>query len=214
MRLIQVSIAAAALLAACTPKAADTAVNEPAAAEPVVAAPAAPIPGEVMEEAYADCSWGEVSGAGLSMWSYTCPNLKIMADAALPGFQREYTDEAGKVFRTPVVQIFTKAADAPISAIIDAVRLASPGADACEIEPGIQADFVLMPTGDALTAYEKSLSDPEAVPSLPCGPLGPTEVGGRTFRVVEGAPDKVAMIDWGSEIQPFDPDTLRAADAP
>jgi hypothetical protein len=45
---------------------------------------------------------------------------------------------------------------------------------------------------------------------MPCGPLGPSEAGGRTFRVLDGAPDKVIMIDWGTEPPVYDPDTLQA----
>ncbi len=187
-------ICAAALLTACTPPA------------PIAEAPA---PSESMQEMYADCDWGEVRGAGLSIWSYACANQRLVADAALPGFQREQRDEAGQVSLTPVIQIFTKPADAQIDAVIDAVRAASPGADTCVIEPGSHGDYVLMPTGEAFEAHQRFIRGESDGPSMPCGRLGPREAGGHTFRLVEGAPDKVVLIDWGTEVPIFDPDTLR-----
>jgi hypothetical protein len=214
MRAFYATCLTGVLMSACAPK--TTQATEPVSAPsaPMAAATANPIPGETMAEAFPDCEWGEVTGAGLSIWTYTCPNMRLVADDALPGFQREFTDPAGAVTRTPVIQIFTKPESAPINAILDAVRAASPGAEACVIEPGSHGDHVLMPTGDALIAYEKSFNGETEGPSQPCGPLGPSEVGGRTFRLVDGAPDKVAMINWGSEITQFDADTLRAVMTP
>jgi hypothetical protein len=114
------------------------------------------------------------------------------------------------VTRWPAIQFFLKAPEAEIGSVIDVVRLASPGSDTCEIEPGSHDDFVLMPTGDAAVAYSKFLSGEATEPSMPCGPLGPSEAGGRTFRVLADAPDKVIMIDWGTEPPVFDPDTMSA----
>ncbi len=201
---------AAVLLAACTPTTPEApAAEEPAAA--VVAETTPPQPRESIEQMHgATCTWGEVVSAGVSIWSYTCPTLRLVADEALPGFQREQIGEDGSVQLTPVIQIFAKAPDAPIGAVIDAVRAASPGSESCEIEPGSNDDFVLMPTGDQALAYSKFLSGEAEEPSLPCGPLGPSEAGGRTFRVLADAPDKVIMIDWGTEPPVYDPDTMSA----
>jgi hypothetical protein len=46
---------------------------------------------------------------------------------------------------------------------------------------------------------------------MPCGPLGPSEAGAHAFRIIEGAPGKVVVIDWGTNVPIFDPDTLRVA---
>lgn len=169
----------------------------------------APVPGETMAEAYSDCEWGEVHGAGLSIWSYACANQRLVADAALPGFQREQRDESGQAILTPVIQIFAKPAEAPIDAIIDAVRAASPGAETCVIEAGSHGDYTLVPTGEAFEAHQRFIRGEADGPSMPCGPLGPLEGGGHTFRLLEDAPDKVVMINWGTEVPIFDPDTLR-----
>ena len=205
---------ASILLAACTAEQPVEPVTEaPAPAEVAeTTAPEAPVPRESIEEMYAaTCTWGEVISAGVSIWSYTCPNARLVADEALPGFQLEKTAVDGAVSTRPVIQFFAKAADAPIGSVIDAVRLASPGSESCEIEPGSHEDHVLMPTGDAAIAYSKFLAGEAEAPSLPCGPLGPSEAGGRTFRVLPDAPDKVIMIDWGTEPPVFDPDTMSAA---
>lgn len=199
---------AALMLAACTPGAPE----EPAAEVPVVAAPVAeapPVAREGISEMHgATCTWGEVVSAGVSIWSYACPNLRLVADEALPGFQREETSADGAVMRVPVIQFFAKPADAPIGSVIEAVRAASPGSGACEIEPGSHGDHVLMPTGDTAKAYSRFLGG-EA--SMPCGPLGPSEGGGRTFRVLPDVPETVIMIDWGTEPPVYDPDTMSAA---
>jgi hypothetical protein len=41
--------------------------------------------------------------------------------------------------------------------------------------------------------------------------MGPSEAGDRVFEII--APDKVAYIDFGSEIQIFDASTLKATEA-
>jgi hypothetical protein len=204
-------VCSAALLIACTPPAPAKPAEVTA---PVAVAAEIPQPSESRAEAFPDCTWGPVTAGGLSIWSYACPTVRIIADDALPGFQRETTDPDGKVSLYPVIQIFTKPADAPIDAIIDRVRTASPGSETCNIEPGSHDDFVLMPTGEAALAYAQFIEGKADGPSLPCGPYGPSEAGGRTFRLVDGAPDKVVMIDWGTEIQVFEPDTLAVASAP
>jgi hypothetical protein len=152
-----------------------------------------------------------VTSVDVAIWSYTCPDQRLVADEALPGFQREQTAADGTVTRTPVIQFFAKAANAPVSAVLEAVRAASPGAETCEIEIGSHSDYVLMPTGDAAMAYSKFINGEADGPSMPCGPLGPSEAGGRTFRMLDTVPDKVIMIDWGTEPPVYDPDTLGAA---
>lgn len=204
---------AAALLAACSPSTPSPEASAPAPEAAAAGTPAAeaPIPGESQAEEHADCQWGEVRGATLSIWSFTCADERLIADETLPGFVRETTDSAtGQVYRTGVIQVFTKAPDALVASVIDQVRAAAPGAESCEIEPGSHGDHVLMPTGEAFEAWQRFVRGEADGPSNPCGPFGPTEGGGVTFRVVEGAPDKVVMIDWGTSPPIFDPDTLRA----
>jgi hypothetical protein len=182
-------------LAACAP-------TEPPAAP-------APTPGEAAAELYADCTWGEVTSADLSIWSFACANDRLVPDEA--GFARERTQPDGQVVRNVAIRVFAKPADAGLDAIVEQVRAVSPGGEACVLEPGAHDDWVFMPTGEALAAHQAFVEGRAEGPSMPCGPLGPSEAGGRTFRVVDGAPDKVVMIDWGTEPPIFDADTLRAA---
>lgn len=191
--------------------AAGCAQQTPPAAEAPPAAIVAPEPGERFVEAFPKCEWGEVVAAGVSIWSFTCPDVRTVADEALPGFAREERGADGQVILIPAIRIFTKPADAPVSAVIDQVRALSPEAAGCEIEAGANGDFVLLPVGAAMEAYGRFQRGEADGPSMPCGPMGPSEAGGRTFRQIEGAPDKVAMIDWGTALPPFDPDTMRAA---
>lgn len=188
-------ICIAALLAACAPPPAPT--------------PDAPRPSAELAAVFPDCEWGEVSAAGVSIWSFACPDRRLIADEALPGFQLELGGESETIVRVPAIRFFSKAPDAPLESVLEAVRAASPGGEACTIERGSHGDFVFMPTGEALIAHQAFVEGRAEGPSMPCGPLGPREAGGHTFRLLEGAPDKVVMINWPSDAPIFDPDTLR-----
>lgn len=172
---------------------------------------AAPQPSAALAAMFPDCQWGEVRAAGVSVWSFACANDRLIADEALPGFVRERTAPDGEVRRDPAIQFFAKDPAAPLDSVIDAVRAASPGAETCALEAGADGVFQLVPTGEAASAYQAFVEGRAEGPSLPCGPLGPSEAGQRTFQQVEGAPDKVAMIDWGSDPAIFDAGTLRAS---
>jgi hypothetical protein len=214
MRFSGLTVIAAFLFSACTPAAKDTPAGEapaPTETSPPVTVEV-PVPRESLSDMHAaNCTWGEVVSAGVSIWSYACPDKRLVPDETLPGFQREDIAADGTTTRSPVIQFYTKSPDAPIGAVIDAVRAASPGSENCEITAGSDGDFVLMPTGENALAYSRFLSGEAEEPSMPCGPLGPSEGGSRTFRVLADAPDKVIMIDWGTEPPVYDPDTMRAA---
>ena len=80
-----------------------------------------------MKASFPACTWAEQTGAGLTISAFSCPNQKLVADEALPGFQMQQTETDGAQSRYPAIQVFAKAADAPIDAVLDAVRPASPG---------------------------------------------------------------------------------------
>lgn len=220
MRGFGITAASVALigLTACTSaedKAA-TAAAAPAAAE----AAGAPQPGEAMAQAFPGCAWGEVTGGGLSVWSYDCPaaagDYRLAYDAALPGFVMTGRS-GGEAYRTPAIVIFKKAADAPIEAILSEVRAKSPGPHTatCVLTtvPGPQGEMTgFEPTGAAKAAWDAAASGEgtEAV-EPPCGALGPQMSGDRGFRVLADDPTTVVFIEYGSEIQPFDPATIRKA---
>ncbi len=181
-------------------------------------------PSDDMRDTFVGCTWGKVEGAHLEIWAYSCGpehgNFRIVADDTLPGFVEESAgpDGAG---RSIVVQAFAKAADAPIDAVLGAVRAASPGphSDTCVLAPALALDadygaghFIFEPTGAAKTAWEAFVSNPNSDEATepPCGKLGPAMEGDRYFQVLPNDPQTVVFVELGSEIQPYDANTLAA----
>lgn len=179
-----------------------------------------PVPDASRAETFAGCTWGEVQSGGVSVWSFSCPQDRLVADPALPGFVREVDGPDG-VLRASVIALFAKAADAPLTSVLPQVRAASPGAQTatCDFEElaGEPGAWLFMPTGAARAAYDALIApgsdatEPTEADFMPCGAWGPSESGQRVFRVVPGAEDTVAGINLGSEITIFDPSTLRAS---
>jgi len=163
-------------------------------------------------ENWPDCEWGERIGAGISVWSFECADDRLVADEALPGFYREQIDASGRVTRWPVIRVFTKAPDAPIEAILPAVRAISPEAETCvfvrygeesdpdEITPG----FLLTPRGD--TRSGRDVYDQRRAESSnpPCGLFE------ELFQIVEGAPHLVVYVDNLAEYPLNDRTSIRA----
>ncbi|WP_029415312.1 hypothetical protein [Brevundimonas bacteroides] len=216
MKFVVVAAVSAFALAACQQPA------EPADA-PAATGAADPQPSEMMQQTFSSCEWGKVEGSGLAVWSFACPaefgNVRLVADPALPGFSLEGTQD-GVTSRSPAIVVFEKATGDDVSAIIEQVRAKSPGPDTatCALEQ-IEGESMLpnawtfVPTGEAKARWEAAVGGDElgdAPEQGPCGPLGPQIVGDRAFVVVPGDPTKVAFIEFGSEIQIFDPATLRA----
>lgn len=196
--------------------------EEPATPAEAVSA-SDPQPSEAMRQTFASCEWGKVEGSGVSIWSYACPaefgNVKLVADPALPGFSLEGTQD-GVTSRSPAIILFDKATGDDVSAIVEQVRAKSPGPDTAtcaveqiEGESMVANAWAFVPTGEAKARWEAAVGGDDlgdAPEQGPCGPLGPQIVGDRAFVVVPGDVGKVAFIEFGSEIQIFDPTTLRA----
>lgn len=166
---------------------------------------------------FASCRWETVRGARLSIQAFACGpqfgRAHLEADDALPGFVL-VSDGAEGPDRRPVVRAFAKAPAAAIDAVLPAVRAASPGPGtaACEFAPapGVDAKlmhFVLTPVGDAKAAWDKSVES-DTPQDLPCGAWGVGIVGDRYAFELPGHTDTVIVVDMGSEIQIFDPDTI------
>ncbi|WP_340644795.1 hypothetical protein [Phenylobacterium sp.] len=197
-----------ALMSACAPQK-PAATPAPAVEARVSALKSAP--------EFAACVWQEVRGAKFAMQAFACGPEQggghIEADDDLPGFQLVYVGSPSE--RRPVVRIFAKPADAPLEAILPAIRAASPGLHTatCALAPAQGYDdkgkgrFVLEPTGAAKAAWEASQALEPGDP--PCGALGVSAAGNRYFQSMPGHPDLVVYADVGSEIQIFDPETLR-----
>ena len=199
--------AALALIAACSP-------DTPAA--PAPEAIASPLRGA---PEFAGCEWTTVRGQRLELQGFNCGadhgNLRIEADDGLPGFVLVWQGPDGPV-RATAVRAFAKAPNAPLSDILPVVREASPGPYTahCVFAPSTAIDdegrsrFVLEPVGEDKRRWEASVMSDEPM-EKPCGDLGVGIAGHRYFETVAGAPDTVVFVDMGSEIQNFDPATLR-----
>lgn len=200
-------------LTACTP------AEDKAAPAAALAAQAAVQPSETMQQTFSNCTWGEVTGGGLSMWSYACPagagDFRLVYDDSLPGFAFESSAEDGTSL-TPAVVIFKKAAEAPIDSILAAVRAKSPGPHSatCVLStiPSPEGDIAgFEPTGAVKAQWDAFASGAEGADPMdaPCGDMGPQMSGDRGFRVLADDPTTVVFIEYGSEIQPFDPASIR-----
>jgi len=208
-RTIEVTAALAVFCVACGP-----------AEPPVAAGPASPL-ADARE--FASCQWGEVRGAGLAIGAFTCGpdqmNSRLVADDALPGFALHLDAPDGPV-RIPAVQAFPKPPEASLDAVLPAVQAASPGVftHACALVPAQPVEgqpgdrFVLEPTGAAKAAWEASVVSDEPM-EAPCGVLGVSIAGDRYFRVMPDDPTTVVFVELGSEIQIYDPQTLRTLSA-
>lgn len=200
--IIAVATTALLALAACAPQETRTAES--------------PTPDASYAANFPGCVWGEIQSGGVSVWSFTCPDDRVVADPHLPGFVRETNTPEG-VARAPVIVLFAKAESEPLEPVLPAVRAASPGAatPTCDFEelPELPGYYRFMPTGDARIAYDALVNGeaPEAteLDYQPCGEWGPSEAGQRVFRVVRGAENIVAGINLGSEIALFDATTLQ-----
>jgi hypothetical protein len=220
----------ALILAACSPPAPPPPIEAPKAKSVQAATP--PQVDPYVAENFAGCQLVQISGSGLSIWTYECPatktSIRLVADASLPGFSLQGLDADNKPMKSPAVVIFPKAKDDPVSSITEAIRKVSPdepgaGCSLVALPPGTAE--VLMPIGrkrfswepsgkvkDAWEDFNSPSDDPAAKPEPkpPCGQYGPQFSGLITFEELEGDPTKVAAISWGSEIPLFLPETLRA----
>ena len=131
----------------------------------------------------------------------------------MPGFWLQ--DDDGKRL---AVSLFTKAPKAAITAVLPAIKTASKGdkTGACVLVPSTvegRKRYVLQPNGAAMKAWEAAQDNGTAVEE-PCGRLGIAMVGDRYFEVMPRHPDVVMFVNMGSEIQIFDPATLRVIPKP
>ncbi|HVZ30333.1 MAG TPA: hypothetical protein VG839_08060 [Asticcacaulis sp.] len=190
-------------------------------------APEAPKPQQYMADTFKGCTWGEVRGKTLSIWSYACgpdsSHIHLVADDTLPGFGLVGDGgEPGVQTYTPVIRTYAKEASAPIDAILPEIRKLSPGphTDTCTLQAAadpLDPDhskrklFQLAPTGAAKTAWDKAEQTGDGTP--PCGEMGVSFAGDRLFEVMADDPARVVYIDYGSEVQIFDTTTLKALKA-
>lgn len=207
---------AALAVAACMPSASQKAR---VAEKPVT-------PRAEMAKAFEPCTWGEVSGAGLVLYSYACgperSSKRLVVDESLPGFAVESTDQGGHPTRETVIQMFFRSADDPVDAIATSIGAVSPAleGDSCALVPAGALNprpedgrlrYIWAPTGEMKTRWEASKEEGQAMPP-PCGPLGVQHSGAITFEILEDDPTKVIAVTWNKEAQIFDPSTIRSTE--
>ena len=172
---------------------------------------------------FSACKWDRVAGARFSISSFTCGpeqgDLRLIADDDVPGFWLTANDSS----RVLAIRLFTKGHRTPITAILPTLRAASKGPQSATcilVRATVKGQeltgtkrYVLQPDGPALKAWESAQDRGEAADE-PCGPLGVAIVGERYFEVMPGHSDVDIFVNMGSEIQPFDPATIRRAIKP
>jgi hypothetical protein len=187
-----------------------------AACKPAPQAVPDPVPEAGMAELFAGCTWQKVSGKTLSIWNFQCPQghmngSHLVADDSLPGFRLVSQSPDGEQ-STVVLHAFKKPTDAPMDAILNAVRTASPGphTDSCTLKPTASDPnhFTLEPNGEAAIAWENSQTNGGDTPR-PCGAYGVDFVGDRYFAVLPDDPTTVIYLNMGSEAQTYDPKTVQ-----
>ena len=186
-----------------------------------------PAPSQAMLDTFRGCTWHEVAGKTLSIWSFACgpdsSSIHLVADETLPGFALvSDAGEAGMTY-TPVIRTFAKTKDETIDAILPQIRKASPGpqtatcalipaADPLDPEHSTRKLFQFAPTGAAKAVWDNNeKTGGDGTP--PCGEMGVSFAGDRLFEVMDDDPARVVYIDYGSEIQIFDTTTLKALPA-
>jgi hypothetical protein len=180
-----------------------------------------------MQEAFGSCAWEQVTGVGLSVYSYACGpehgDARLIADEDMQGFSIETAVASGHTIRTPVIRVFSKAANAPIDSIVPEIGAVSPPLDggSCALarvdaandpRPGDgRVRYVWAPVGRLKTNWDAANNGGVLMPS-PCGNLGVKYKGAVTFEALADDPTKVVAVTWGETVQIFDPSTISSTE--
>lgn len=172
------------------------------------------------------CRWSWSSGAlpaggSIGAWTERCTFAtgvwELAYDDALPGFW--LTVDGDK--QEAVLQVFTKPADADVSAILPELRERGyiPDDDECTFAAPSQATlemigptittrafYEIMPSGARLAAFEATPDD--EVPEPPCGEYGWSTHGVRYFMTDLIHPGTVIYFNLGQDGTMFDPRTV------
>ncbi len=169
-----------------------------------------------LREAYADCVWEKVEGAGLELWGQSCDfgdtKLEVNASETLPGMFLEDISSGSPVAIQQLIQVF----NLPNQKIEDVLpELAKfkdwSNSDSCAFT---QTDtsrkdvtrYTLMPTGAALKQYEATAKN-EPINST-CAGFGMGNSGIQYFEIYASNPNKALFINVGQEAPLFDENTI------
>lgn len=163
------------------------------------------------------CEWVWKTGGGLGVWTERCTLETgvwgVTFDEKLGGFVLT-VDGADPM---TVLQPFSKAADADVSAILpELVKRGYVPETECIFAPADtsyipapptgQSFYEIVPTGARLKAFEALPSD--EVPDPPCGDYGMAPDGLQYFMTEAAHPDRVVYVNLGQDGTMFDPKTI------
>jgi hypothetical protein len=161
--------------------------------------------------------WAQVKAAGVSLWSQTCRNQRLVGAADGSEIFLETLDASGAVIdRSVAVEIFNDPGDLTVLAATLMQTGGAPTNATCALEPA-QAivpltagttRYVLAPTGDWETTWSRAVTSDVAPDTAPCGRFGVAIVGDRYIQRQAAHPGKAVFVDLGSEIQIYEPNTL------
>jgi hypothetical protein len=169
-------------------------------------------------EAYGDCKWERVAGAGISFYGQRCEFedrvLKVAISETLPGAFLEEETASGSVAIDELIQIFP-IPDGDVSAVISTLAddTGWNPAEGCafsvleEMSTDDITRYDLRPTGKALVEYSKIASQ-EPVTST-CNEYGMGNSGVRYFEVHASNPNKALFLEMGQEAPLFDEKSIK-----
>jgi hypothetical protein len=174
------------------------------------------------KQTFVGCKLEDVKSSLLSIKSFNCGpeqgDVHLEADSKTSGFVEVLEGSEGPM-RITKIRAFRKAADAPIDAILQDVRAASPGrnSETCVFTPTTDGDdgakrWAFAPGGSAAESWTQDEKSGDPV-DPPCGALGVQFEGDLYFEVLPDDPTIVVFVDAGSEIQIFVPATLKSVAA-
>lgn len=165
----------------------------------------------------ADCQMVELAVDGLRLQAQDCRwrtgHWRVLAEPALPGLALWRDGDR----QATVLQVFAKAADAPVTAILPALRAGGhiPDDPDCQpvpvspaqAAPPTQTRYEIRPFGARLRAFQATPAD--QIPDPPCGAYGWSTHGVRYLLLDQRRPDRVLYLDEGQDGTLIQPATLR-----
>ncbi len=167
-------------------------------------------------EAYPDCKWEKVVGAGLELWGQSCDyvdkKLKVNTSETLPGVFLEDVTNGSPFAIEQLIQVF-ELKDKSIGSVIPLLSDNEDWkvSDKCAFTKvdNSRTDvtrYTLMPTGDALKKFE---SDGKNEPiNSTCAGYGMGNSGVQYFEIYSSNPSKALFINVGQELPMFDENTI------
>ena len=158
---------------------------------------------------YEGFEWGTVRGAGLELKAQHNENIRLVADAGVPGIVMVRN---GDPRPHTLIRVFDLKSGA-IEDVVDVLR-AEPGWDGsqtCRFEPvesprrGVKR-YVMVPEGDYARRMEEAMKT-EPVPST-CNGWGVGNSGMRWFEIHEDTPGKALFMEIGQDAPLFDEESV------